>query len=120
VDVEIEPQPEALNTSTYVFELVAVFPLSIVTVTVVVIALAGKVILYQTSLVVPHELVAIPSFVAKYKSPLVVTQLVPGVSVVTDEQLLLVGCENTICEMKTKKQRLIVLAARFMVFRFGH
>jgi hypothetical protein len=63
---------------------------------VVVITLFGNVILYHTSLVTPQELVAMPSLVAKYKSPLVVTQLVPGVSVIAEEQVLFVGWENTI------------------------
>jgi hypothetical protein len=70
--------------------------LSIVTVIVVVITLFGNVILYYTSLVVPNELVAIPSLEAKYKSPLVVTQLLPVVSVVAEEQVLFAGWENTI------------------------
>jgi len=66
-----------------------------VTVIVVVIALEGRVNLYHTSFVVPHVLVAIPSLVARYKSPLVpVPQLVTGVSVVADEQVLFEDCEN--------------------------
>ena len=99
------------------FELVAVFPLSIVTVIVVVTTLFGKVILYHTSLVVPHELVAIPSLEAKYKSPLVVTQLVPGVNAVAEEQVLFVGWEYTIWEMKTRKHSDKILAVRVMVFQ---
>ena len=82
------------------------------------IVFAGNVNVYHTSLVVPQELVAIPSLVAKYRSPLVVVQPVDGVSGVADEQTLFVGCENPIEEIKMrKKKKNELFAVEFMVFR---
>jgi hypothetical protein len=89
-----------------VFELVAVFPLSISTVIVAVTALEGRVNVYHTSLVVPQVLVAIPSLVALYKSPLeAVPQVKRGVSASAEEQSLFEGWEKTICETRRKMDR---------------
>jgi hypothetical protein len=61
VNVDIDPHTEALKASIYVFEFVAVFPLSIVTEIIVDSAPEGTVNLYHTSFVVPHVLVLIDS-----------------------------------------------------------
>jgi hypothetical protein len=103
-----------------VFEFVAVFPLSIFTLIVAATAFAGNVNQYHTSFVVPHVLVAIPSLVAWYKSPLVpLPQVVTGVIIVADEQLLLVGCESKswLTINKQKNSTKAFLAVSFMVFQ---
>ena len=75
---------DALKTSKYVLELVARLPLSIVTLIFATEAFAGIVNEYHKSYVVPQVLVAMLSFVARYRSPLIVVQVVETVNGVAD------------------------------------
>ena len=94
VKIDIELHNDAPKTSIYVFEFIAVFPLSIETVIVVDIAFAGTVNLYHTSFVIPHVLILMSSLEARYKSPLIVEQVVFGVNVVALLHKSLPGAAN--------------------------
>src|SRR5215218_8628637 len=89
---------DALNTSRYVFELVAVLPLSGVTEIVTIVDPAGTINLYHTSFVVPAVLVGLPVAEAKYKSPVLVVQLVAGVRLTAPVQLSFPGTAYVIKE----------------------
>ncbi len=74
---------------------------------------------YQTSNVVPHRLVLIPSLFAWYNVPAILLQLVPGVSDVGLLQRSLTGWANKFLDSRINKNKItaVRLKAGSMVFQ---
>jgi hypothetical protein len=118
---EVVPQLVPLKASINVLLVVKLFPPAAIDAISILtdVQPAGVVKVYHTSYIVPAHDPAMPELVARYKVPVVFTQVVPGVRDVGVAQLsdCAINIFETIVKIKTSTPVRVVLVIGSMVFQ---